>query len=57
VAESVEEILDAIHELDGIRHKFAYQTDGAVVKVNSITIVSEFFRAFLPRLTHSSRLF
>ncbi|PYK51326.1 MAG: DNA ligase (NAD(+)) LigA, partial [Verrucomicrobia bacterium] len=35
VAESVEELLDAIHELDGIRHKFAYQTDGAVVKVNS----------------------
>src|SRR5207253_3158585 len=35
VAESVEEILDAIHELNGIRHKFAYQTDGAVVKVNS----------------------
>jgi DNA ligase (NAD+) len=35
VAESVEEILDAIHELDGIRHTFAYQTDGAVVKVNS----------------------
>jgi DNA ligase (NAD+) len=37
VAESVEEILDTIHELDGIRHKFAYQTDGAVVKVNSFT--------------------
>jgi len=35
VAESVEEILDAIHELDGIRHKFPYQTDGAVVKVDS----------------------
>jgi len=35
LADSVEEILDAIHELDGIRHKFAYQTDGAVVKVNS----------------------
>ena len=35
VADSVEEILDAIHELDGIRHKFVYQTDGAVVKVNS----------------------
>ena len=35
VAESLEKILDAIHELDGIRHKFAYQTDGAVVKVNS----------------------
>jgi DNA ligase (NAD+) len=35
VAESVEEILDAIHELDSIRHKFAYQTDGAVAKVDS----------------------
>jgi DNA ligase (NAD+) len=35
VANCVEEILDAIHELDGLRHKFAYQTDGAVVKVNS----------------------
>ena len=35
VAESLEKILDAIRELDGIRHKFAYQTDGAVVKVNS----------------------
>jgi DNA ligase (NAD+) len=33
VAKSVEEILEAIHELHGIRHKFAYQTDGAVVKV------------------------
>src|ERR1043166_779853 len=36
VAESVEEILEAIHELDGIRRSFAYQTDGAVVKVNSL---------------------
>jgi len=35
LAQSVKEILDAIHELDGIRHNFAYQTDGAVVKVNS----------------------
>src|SRR2546429_8561960 len=35
LAASVEEILDAIHELNGIRHKFAYQTDGAEVKVNS----------------------
>ena len=35
VAKSLEEILDAIHELDGMRHKFAYQTDGAVIKVNS----------------------
>jgi DNA ligase (NAD+) len=35
VADAVEEVLDAIHELDGIRHDFAYQTDGAVVKVDS----------------------
>ena len=35
VAASVEEILDAIHELDAIRHNFVYQTDGAVVKVNT----------------------
>jgi len=35
VTDSVKEILDAIHELDGIRHNFAYQTDGAVVKVDS----------------------
>jgi len=35
VAESVEKILEAIHELDGLRHRFAYQTDGAVVKVDS----------------------
>ena len=35
VAESLEEILGAIHQLDGVRHNFAYQTDGAVVKVNS----------------------
>src|SRR6188474_715811 len=37
VAKSVDEILDAIHDLDGIRHSFAYQTDGAVVKVNSFS--------------------
>src|SRR5213082_103680 len=37
VAKSVDEILSAIHELDGIRHKFAYQTDGAVVKANSFS--------------------
>jgi len=34
-AKSVEEILQAIRELDRVRHDFAYQTDGAVVKVNS----------------------
>jgi DNA ligase (NAD+) len=35
VADSVDEILRGIHELDRIRHDFAYQTDGAVVKVDS----------------------
>ena len=35
LADSVEEILRGIHELDRIRHDFAYQTDGAVVKVDS----------------------
>ncbi len=34
-AGSLEEILARIHELDKIRHDFAYQTDGAVVKVDS----------------------
>jgi DNA ligase (NAD+) len=35
LADSVDEILKAIHELDRIRHDFAYQTDGAVVKVDA----------------------
>jgi DNA ligase (NAD+) len=35
LADSVEGILRAIHELDRVRHDFAYQTDGAVVKVDS----------------------
>jgi DNA ligase (NAD+) len=34
-ADSVEGILRAIHELDGVRHGFAYQTDGAVIKVDA----------------------
>lgn len=34
VAESVEETLHAIHELDRVRRAFAYQTDGAVVKLD-----------------------
>src|SRR5437868_3993289 len=37
LADSVEEILRAIHELDRIRHDFTYQTDGAVVKVDSFS--------------------
>src|SRR5712691_2946176 len=35
LAESVEEILKAIRELDRVRHDYPYQTDGAVVKVDS----------------------
>jgi DNA ligase (NAD+) len=35
LADSVEEILRAIHDLDRVRHDFAYQTDGAVVKVDA----------------------
>src|SRR6266513_323857 len=37
LADSVEEILQAIHELDRIRDDFAYQTDGAVVKVDAFS--------------------
>ena len=37
LADSIEGILGAIHELDKIRHDFAYQTDGAVVKVDSFS--------------------
>src|SRR6184192_2913021 len=35
LADSFEKILDVIHELNGIRGDFAYQTDGAVVKVDA----------------------
>ena len=34
-AESVDQILEAIRALDRIRAEFAYQTDGAVIKVDS----------------------
>src|SRR6266513_576445 len=34
-ADSVDEIVKAIRELDRVRHDFAYQTDGAVVKVDA----------------------
>jgi DNA ligase (NAD+) len=37
LADSVEKILKAIHELDRIRRDFAYQTDGAVVKVDAFS--------------------
>src|SRR5205085_8499315 len=36
VADSVEEILEAIRELEKVRRSFSYQTDGAVVKVDSL---------------------
>jgi DNA ligase (NAD+) len=32
---SAEELVAAIEELDQVRHKFAYETDGAVIKLNS----------------------
>lgn len=34
LAESVEKTLQAIHALDAVRREFAYQTDGAVVKLD-----------------------
>lgn len=37
LADSVDEILKAIHELDRMRRDFAYQTDGAVVKVDAFS--------------------
>src|SRR5947207_1381351 len=35
VADSIEKILRAIHELDQIRRKFSYETDGAVINVDA----------------------
>jgi DNA ligase (NAD+) len=32
---SADELVAAIEELDTVRHKFAYETDGAVIKLNS----------------------
>ncbi|MEY2498135.1 MAG: ligase [Verrucomicrobiota bacterium] len=34
-ADSIDDILRAIHELDALRHDFPYQTDGAVIKVDA----------------------
>src|SRR5712671_3404346 len=36
VADSIDEILRAIRDLDQIRHDFPYQTDGAVIKVDAL---------------------
>lgn len=35
---SVEELFAAIDELDKLRHAFNYETDGAVIKLNSVTL-------------------
>jgi DNA ligase (NAD+) len=35
VADSLEKILKAIHQLDEVRQEFPYQTDGAVIKVDA----------------------
>ncbi len=32
---SLEELIDAINDLDKIRHDFSYETDGAVIKLNN----------------------
>lgn len=49
-ADSIEGILDAIRELDRVRHDFLYQTDGAVVKVDSFAQREELgFTAKSPR--------
>jgi DNA ligase (NAD+) len=36
LADSVDQILKAIRDLDGIRRRFPYETDGAVIKVNAL---------------------
>ncbi len=35
---SADEFIKAINELDGLRHNFVYETDGAVVKLNSFAM-------------------
>src|SRR5260221_1051391 len=35
---SADEFIEAINELEGLRHNFAYETDGAVVKLNSFAM-------------------
>ncbi|MGZ5545152.1 MAG: NAD-dependent DNA ligase LigA, partial [Limisphaerales bacterium] len=38
VCHSEEELLKAIDELDKVRHDFAYETDGAVIKLNNFAL-------------------
>lgn len=35
---SIEELLEAIHELDRVRHDFDYGTDGAVIKLDAMAL-------------------
>ncbi|MEO8206505.1 MAG: NAD-dependent DNA ligase LigA, partial [Chthoniobacterales bacterium] len=37
VAENLEETIEAIHEMGTLRHDFAFETDGAVMKVDSFS--------------------
>lgn len=36
--QSVDEVIRALHELDGIRRGFAYETDGAVIKLDIVAL-------------------
>lgn len=47
---SADELIDAIEELDSVRKNFSYETDGAVVKLNSFALRSRAgFTAKAPR--------
>ncbi len=38
ICRNEQELIDAINELDRIRHSFGYETDGAVIKLNSFEL-------------------
>ena len=38
ICETIEELLAAIHELDRLRKTFSYDTDGAVIKLNELSL-------------------
>lgn len=38
VCRNEKELIDAINELDNVRHSFKYETDGAVIKLNSFEL-------------------
>ncbi|MGC8743597.1 MAG: NAD-dependent DNA ligase LigA [Verrucomicrobiia bacterium] len=38
ICKNEQELIDAINELDKIRHSFGYETDGAVIKLNSFEL-------------------